>query len=434
LAESASLEESAVRHRLFVASTLAVLFGAAGCAEIVVPPTESVIRGGGIKPIVVMALSGSVTAPAGVVAAGAGNVIAAGSGNLIGQAGGNVIAAGSGNLTSRALLGLGESPLAGADVFLADAAGKAIPGLQTTRTDAQGRYRLFNVPKGYTFVVNVRVKTAAGREAALQTLARPADRSVTADVSTATTVLTAAAVDGQADLGALDTAKFTAATSQASERLAGQAAFDLADRAQLLGAVDRLQQADPALKPMVAAVRASLQDTSVSLEALKKQLASRLPSDPQPWITEDGQPVPKPTPTPTEAPTQAPVAAATAHPTAAPTVAPAEPTPTPTQAPTSTLRRLALVTDQTVQFFATAAYYPMTVHLASDDGTFEATFQLANATSRIDAAVLCGAPLTVTYTVSGGAAVRVAKASLPLAAEGSEVPLPLPATPEAAEQ
>lgn len=88
-----------MQHRLFVASTLAVLLGATGCAGTVVPPTETVIRGGGIKPIVVMAVSGSVTAPAGIVAAGGGNVIAAGSGNLIGQAGGNVIAAGAGNLT-----------------------------------------------------------------------------------------------------------------------------------------------------------------------------------------------------------------------------------------------------------------------------------------------------------------------------------------------
>lgn len=419
-------------HRLFVASTLAVLLGAAGCAAVVVPSAETVIRGGGIKPIVVMALSGSVSAPSGIVAAGGGNVIAAGSGNLIGQAGGNVIAAGSGNLTPRAVLALAESPLAGAEVYLADAAGKQIPGLQTTRTDAQGRYQLFNVPKGYTFVISVRVKTAAGREAALQTLARPADRSVQANVSTATTVLTAAAVNGQADLGALDTAKFAAAAAQASARLGAQGTVDLADRAQLLATLDRMQQADPALKPLVAAVRASLQDTSVSLEALKKQLASRLPSDPQPWITEDGQPAPKPTPTPTEAP----VVAATARPTAAPTEAPAEPTPAPTAAPTqppatTNLRRLVLVPDQTAQFFTTAAYYPMSVHVAADDGTFEDTFQLASAASRIEADVLCGAQLTVTYTVSGGAAVRVAKASLPLAEAGAVVPLPLPATPGA---
>jgi hypothetical protein len=431
LAESVCQEESAVQHRLFVASTLALLLGAAGCAAVVVPPTESVIRGGGIKPIVVMALSGSVTAPAGVVAAGGGNVIAAGSGNLIGQAGGNVIAAGSGNLTSRVVLGLAESPLAGAEVFLADAAGKPIPGLQTTRTDAQGRYQLFNVPKGYTFVISVRVKTAAGKDAALQTLTRPAGRSVMADVSTATTVLTAAAVNGQADLGALDSAKFAAAAAQARTRMGDAATLDLADRAQLLAEVDRMQQADPALKPMVAAVRASLQDTSVSLEALKKQLAARQPSDPQPWITEDGQPAPKPTSTPTEAP----VAAATTRPTAAPTEGPAAPTLLPTAAPTqapatSSLRHLVLVPDPTAQFFATAAYYPMSVHFAADDGTFEDTFQLASATSRIAADMLCGSPLTVTYTVSGGAAVRVAKASLPLAEAGAEVFLPLPATPE----
>lgn len=419
-----------MQNRLFVASTLVVLLGAPGCAGIAVPPTETVIRGGGIKPIVVMALSGSVTAPAGIVAAGGGNVIAAGSGNLIGQAGGNVIASGGGNMAARAVMALAESPIAGAEVFLADAAGKQIPGLQTTRTDAQGRYQLFNVPKGYTFVVSVRVKTAAGQDAALQTLTRPADRSVLADVSTATTVLTAAAVNGQADLGALDTAKFAAAAAQASARLGAQAAPDLADRAQLLAAVDRLQQADPALKPIIAAVRASLQDTSVSLEALKKQLAARAPSDPQPWLTEDGQPAPRP------APTEAPIAAATARPTAAPTERPAEPTPAPTAAPTlapvtSALRHLVLVPDQTAQFFTTAAYYPMSVHFASDDGTFEDTFQLASPASRIAADMLCGAPLTVTYTVSGGAAVRVAKASLPLAEAGAEVPLPLPATPGA---
>jgi hypothetical protein len=428
-AESVCQEEFAVQHRLFVASTLAVLLGATGCA-VVAPPAETVIRGGGIKPIVVMALSGSVMAPSGVIAAGSGNVIAPGAGNLIGQAGGNVIASGGGNLAPRALLALSESPVAGADVFLADAAGKPIPGLQTTRTDAQGRYQLFNVPKGYTFVVGVRVKTAAGKDATLQTLARPADRSLTANVSTATTVLTAAAVEGQADLGALDSAKFQAAASQAGPRMAGQAPIDLADRAQLLGAVDRLQQADPTLTPMVAAVRTSLQDTSVSLEALKKQLASRLPGDPQPWITEDGQAVPKPTPTPTAAPTEPPVAQATARPTAAPTQVPAEPTPEPTQAPSpAELRRLSLFADQTAQFFANPAYYPMTVRLSADDGTFDASFPLASAAARIDAVVLCRAPLTITYTVAGGASVRVAKASLPLAAEGSEVPLPLPATP-----
>ncbi len=181
-----------------LALTLALAVGLAGCqapAKIVkgkvgAPPTNGVaggsaIVGGGTAappPVAMQAdgLRGRVTAPAGIVAAGAGNMVAAGAGNLVTTGSGSMVAAGAGNIVAagagnlgagRRLLAIAQQPLAGARITLVDAAGEAVRGRDgkplTATTDATG---------GYTFPTGVpargvRVVVDLGAKGQLQAIA-----------------------------------------------------------------------------------------------------------------------------------------------------------------------------------------------------------------------------------------------------------------------
>lgn len=420
-----------MRRRLIAAPLLVALFAASGCAEVPAPPpTESVIRSG-IRPEVVSSLSGLVIAPAGAVAAGGANVISAGGSNVISAGGSNVISSGGGNLAARALLAVSEKPLAGAVVYLADAAGEPIAGLSPALSDSRGRFQFFNVPKGYAYVLATRIKTAAGKEVALSTMARIGDGSALADLSAASSVVTSAAVAGLTDLGALDLARFEAALEAVSQRLGGEAPPDLGDRAAVDAFFQRLQQADPSLKPLLDTVRQSLKDTAaVSLEALKKQLAAETrpvganlqPAAPRPTPT-PGTPTPEPLPAPVTATPATPAPTPTPSPSPNATTAPAQPTPTPTPFKAG-LRRLTLSPNLGEVFFRATTHYPMTVYLASVDGTFTKRLTLSDRMATITDTVLAGEPLTIVYERPNAAPVTVQYVTLPADPAVSEVLLP----------
>ncbi|HEY9721111.1 MAG TPA: EF-hand domain-containing protein [Oscillatoriaceae cyanobacterium] len=225
-------------------------------------------------------LTGTVVAPAGVIAAGAGNVIAAGAGNVIAAGAGNVIAGGAGNFASRHVLGLSEKPLANTEVYLADAAGAPIPSIPAVKTDADGKYQFPNVPAGYTFVVAAKIKTSAGKDATLQTLAKTSTLGATADVSTASTFVAVDIADSEGDaLTDFNPASFQTAVQATAGSLQDSDLPDLSDRAAVKAKLIALSQKVSELQSALSEIQKELADVKASLSQVKQELADSLVSN-----------------------------------------------------------------------------------------------------------------------------------------------------------
>jgi hypothetical protein len=253
-------------------------------------------------------LAGRVSAPAGVIAAGGANVVAWGGANVVAAGGGNAVAPGGANFGDRRVLAVSEKPLANTQVFLADAAGNPLPGVKPVTTDAQGQFKFAGIPAGYTFLVVAAIKTAEGKDARFETMTHPTQLGATADVSAATTLVTAALVDGRSELGEFNAAKFKSAVDATAKNLDPDALPDFADREAVLASVRELQASVAELKTALDEMRQQLQDIQDSLSDLKKQLGDRadavqasLPPilTPPPGVVDD--PAPGPGATATEA-------------------------------------------------------------------------------------------------------------------------------------
>jgi hypothetical protein len=296
-----------------------------------------------------------------VVASGGANVVASGGANVVASGGANVVASGGDNFqgAGRRLLALQQAPLAGAEVFLADAAGIAIPGLPSVKTDAQGRYAIANVPPGYSFVVVAAVKTAQGKDATLRTLVKSSAPGEANDMSVATTLVTLGLLDGkEGAVGAYDPARFRMAVEFTGAHLNDGALPDLADRSAMLAWMRATADSVVEIQTEVTALRSELDEVHATLKDLAASLANRPPATPQPTapavvatplsvvatsapsVSPTAEPsvaavdliggTPTPAPTPTATPTSTPTATPTATPTPAPTPTP---TPAPTQVP-----------------------------------------------------------------------------------------------------
>lgn len=231
-------------------------------------------------------ISGTVLAPAGVIGAGAGNVIGAGAGNVIGAGAGNVIGAGAGNLLGpaipRRLLALNEQPVAGNDVYLANAAGTPYLNLPHGTTDAQGNYQIPDVPVGYPFVVATKVQTASGT-ATLQTLTKSdATLQTPANVDAASTLVTNSVVTGSGALGDFNPATFQRAAAATAQALTPSTLPDLTNpqamaayMTQLAAQVSDIQSELGQLKTELATLQGSVDDLNQKLGQLAQQDQSR---------------------------------------------------------------------------------------------------------------------------------------------------------------
>jgi sugar lactone lactonase YvrE len=252
-------------------------------------------------------ITGLVRGPAGIVAAGGGNVVSAGGGNLIGPAGGNLIGPAGGNMQGRGVLALEEKGLAGVEVFVADAAGKPIPGLPSVFTNAKGGFSIPRVPAGFTYVVAARVKTAAGDATTLKTLAKATTLGTTVDLDVANTLVTTTVVNGREDaLGEFNAATFQRAVETTAKHLDAKSLPDLADSSAILAHLAALAEEVTELKSMLAKV-------TERLDQLEAEIKGRGEASPTPAVTTSAPPtVPpvvvkvSPTPTATAQPTQAP--------------------------------------------------------------------------------------------------------------------------------
>jgi hypothetical protein len=137
-----------------------------------------------------------------------------------------------------------EQPLAGVEVFAADAQGQPIPGVASATSDAQGAYTL-EVPGGVTYVLEAR--TAIGtRPAMLQALGTAGSK---ADLSAASTCVSMLALAGKSGLpGELRQDAYLAAMAETRAGLSVAAWPDLGDRRAVVAVMDDLASRQPALR------------------------------------------------------------------------------------------------------------------------------------------------------------------------------------------
>ncbi|MDB5100573.1 MAG: hypothetical protein JWM80_4994 [Cyanobacteria bacterium RYN_339] len=311
---------------LVTTSALALACVLAGCpSKLVTGPaaTGSTAPGTGLtQPAVVTptaaskaVVTGTLSVPAGIVAAGAGNIVASGAGNIV--------ASGAGNL--RGLLDVKVSIVAGAKVYLADAAGNPIPNLASVKTDANGKFTIPDVPPGFTFMVAAEAKTKDGKTATFQTLTKSTELGATADISPSTALVTAAVVRDlkNGDLGSFNPSAFRTAAETTAKNLAEDKLPDFSSRADVLAKMDVLIAAVGELKQSLDQVKQDLADIKQSITDLQKAIETQK-SQPtaapgQPTPTPDFKPTPDIKPSPDTKPTPTPAPGATNVPGATPT-------------------------------------------------------------------------------------------------------------------
>lgn len=316
-----------MRQRLFLIPLLGSTLIATACTLPAAPGVSPQAQTPGPRatraPYPTGLITGLVRGPAGIVSAGGGNVVSAGGGNLIGPAGGNLIGPAGGNMQGRGVLALEEQGLAGVEVFVADAAGKPIPGLPSVLTNAKGGFSIPKVPAGFTYVVAARVKTAAGDATTLKTLAKATTLGTTVDLDVANTLVTTTVVNGREDaLGEFNAATFQRAVETTAKHLNAQSLPDLADSSAILAHMAALAEEVTELKSAVTELKSMLAKVTERLDQLEAELKGRGDASVAPGVQASKPPSvppvaatasPRPTPTATAQPTQAPATAAGAY-------------------------------------------------------------------------------------------------------------------------
>lgn len=198
-----------------------------------------------------------------------------------------------------------EVAVAKGEVFLADAAGRALPGI-TVQTSASGGYLLNRVPPGQATMVAVRARAASGASVTLKGLARVGSQGATADVNVATTIATTALLEGQREvIGDFDQASYDKLVAKVYQRLDSLTALDLNDDAAMIAQFKRWMAEDAEMTALYDRLRAEVTSPRVSLADQIKALgqAQGLPTG--------GQLPPRPAAT---SPSPAPATQATAAP------------------------------------------------------------------------------------------------------------------------
>src|SRR5262249_32607955 len=149
-------------------------------------------------------------------------------------------------------------------------------------------------PAGFTIGIQARVKTAAGKPAALATLVHTSALGSTADLTVASTLVTTSLLDaGGSALGDFNAATYSRAVQATADGLTPGDVPDLADHAAVVAAMDRLAGAVAGLKDDLGALRQDLAKIDARLGAIQDQLAKLVSPGPTP-----AGPAATPSPTP----------------------------------------------------------------------------------------------------------------------------------------
>jgi hypothetical protein len=175
-----------------------------------------------------LALSGSVIAPAGIVAQGAGNIVAQGGGNLVPKGGNGIVAQGAGNIVAqgagnmRLLAAGGTTTLANTVVVLVHPT--TLVEITRTKTDANGKYTFAKVTPG-----SYRVLAAGLKGDAPVTLSTLAKTGKAADINLATTcTMMACLVKAGNKMNDVDATKFQAMAAKFADAIKDVEPPDLA--------------------------------------------------------------------------------------------------------------------------------------------------------------------------------------------------------------
>ena len=243
-----------------------------GCAVgVAAPPApDAAVTPLGASPAAAAgSLSGLVAAPA-IISTGGGNIIATGGLNY-------------------GLLAVSEQPLADTEVYLADQAGQPLLGVAAVRTDGAGRYAFQNLPPNQTFVVAARVRTAAGKPATFQTLARTTAEGTDAPISAASTMVASAVVKKEGALAKFQPEAYRAAVDATARHLTDADLPDFSDPAAIAAKMEALAAAIAEVKTRMAAVEEQLAEVKAELAEIKDQLEAGKKAE-----------APKPSPSPSQ--------------------------------------------------------------------------------------------------------------------------------------
>jgi hypothetical protein len=212
-----------------------------------------------------------------------------------------------------------EVPVNRGEVYLSDAAGRALPG-RVALTSANGAWQLAGVPAGQGFGVVVIAKSAQGNDVVLRTLARTGNQGGTADVNAATTIATLGLCDGlSGPVGEFDRGTFDRLVANVYGRLPSASPLEFTDTASVMERFRGWVALDPDLRAMVEKLRVEIARPRLGLQ---EQITLLLGAQGLPTTAPAKAPRP-----PSPSPTPRPEAAAPAPEEATPESEPAEPTP-----------------------------------------------------------------------------------------------------------
>lgn len=247
----------------FAVAALALTGVLAGC------PTAVPIAGSAPSsaPAARGVLTGTLRVPASIISYNGGGFISTNGGGIVAQGGGNFISTNGAGLR---LLALAQQPVAGAHVYLANAAGAKLQGLPEATTDAAGHFALADVPGGYTFLVVAEAGTKNGPAATFQTLVHATGSSAPADITAATSLAAAAALADHpgVDLGALDDSAFLAARDGLDQALADGQLPDFTKKAEVQAKAGQLAADAPAVQQAVNTLKTGLAGAATSFTSL----------------------------------------------------------------------------------------------------------------------------------------------------------------------
>ncbi|MEB3223141.1 MAG: hypothetical protein VKS61_13780 [Candidatus Sericytochromatia bacterium] len=300
------------RSRLLLNALLLTAVVGWGC-QVVTPTAESLgVRRakpkGAVPATVLTQVSGFLRIPARLIGPDAGTLIGPDAGTLIGPDAGTLIGPDAGTVS-----------LAGARVFLADAAGRALPGVAEARTDALGRFTLMGVPAGLTYVVVIELPTRSGEVARLTSLASTHAGAAEVRVGLGSTLVTAALVDAERGLGRVDNAALQAVAEKVEkEALKAEKLPDLTKPQAVAEVAEAVvvKAAPPEVKQEVEKLEKAIATAPVATADLAKVVQAEVKAAEEEAVERGGTPVP------TVAPSVATPVQATPAPTARPSEAP----------------------------------------------------------------------------------------------------------------
>lgn len=238
----------------------------------------------GVRPVTPAAkpklgglLTGRVVAPSTLISNNSAGLISNNSAGVGGKSGliSNNSAGSTGARTGGfRVQALSQNALARTEVFLADASGKPIPDLPSAVTDANGNFKFDNVPPGFTLMVVAKGKNRDdGKDAQLKTIVKTDAAGATADISAASTLVTAfVAKDKQGALGSFSATQFEAAVQTTGKHLSDSNLPNFAEPALVVAKMESLSNEVSALRTQLTGLKEELSKANATIEQLQAEI------------------------------------------------------------------------------------------------------------------------------------------------------------------